>query len=108
MNAYLEKVLNDVRTKHAGEPEFVQTVEEVYESIRPVVERNEEEVFFRVKADGFLYNMVRIMVGTLLEISEGKIEKGALPEIIDSLDRNRAGRTAPAHGLYLNKVFYGE
>lgn len=72
------------------------------------VERNEEEVFFRVKADGFLYNMVRIMVGTLLEISEGKIEKGALPEIINSLDRNRAGRTAPAHGLYLNKVFYGE
>ncbi len=72
------------------------------------VERNEEEVFFKVKADGFLYNMVRIMVGTLLEVNEGKIDASDLPEIIASLDRNTAGRTAPAHGLYLNRVFYKE
>lgn len=82
--------------------DMVRTVE--YFSI----ERNDEEVFFRIKADGFLYNMVRIAVGTLLEIQEGRIEKDSLPQIINSLDRTKAGRTAPAHGLYLNRVFYGE
>lgn len=70
------------------------------------VEREGDMVYFIVSADGFLYNMVRIMVGTLLFISEGKIEKGALPEVIASKDRKRAGMTAPAHGLYLNKVLY--
>ncbi len=82
--------------------DFVRTVEYFK------VSKNEEEVFFTVKADGFLYNMVRIMVGTLLEISEGKIPCGTLCDIIDSLNRDKAGRTAPAHGLYLNKVFYKE
>ena len=68
--------------------------------------RDEEEVRFTVKADGFLYNMVRIMVGTLLEVAEGKISADSIDVIIASLDREKAGRTAPAHGLYLNKVFY--
>ncbi len=66
----------------------------------------EEEIIFKVKADGFLYNMVRIMVGTLLEIAEEKIPRDSIPQIIESRSRNNAGRTAPAHGLYLNKVFY--
>lgn len=80
--------------------DFVRTVE--YANVTG----NDEEVFFTVKADGFLYNMVRIMVGTLLEISENKIQTDTIGEIISSLDRNNSGRTAPAHGLYLNKVFY--
>jgi tRNA pseudouridine38-40 synthase len=50
--------------------------------------------------------MVRIMTGTLLKIAQGKIEKGAIPGIIDAKDRSCAGVTAPAHGLYLNKVKY--
>ena len=61
---------------------------------------------FTVKADGFLYNMVRIMVGTLLAIGQGRIPYGSLPGIIAAEDRSKAGPTAPAHGLYLNKVFY--
>ena len=72
------------------------------------VERNGDEVLFFVEADGFLYNMVRIMVGSLIEISENKIEKDKLLDIIKSGDRNLAGRTAPPQGLYLNKVNYGE
>ena len=52
--------------------------------------------------------MVRIMVGSLIEISENKIEKDKLLDIIKSGDRNLAGRTAPPQGLYLNKVNYGE
>lgn len=72
------------------------------------VSKMQEEVILKVKADGFLYNMVRIMVGTLLEISEGKIPQNTIGDIINSQDRSRAGRTAPPHGLYLNKVFYKE
>lgn len=72
------------------------------------VEREDDLVTFSVTGDGFLYNMVRIMVGTLLEINEGKIEPDALPEIIESGDRTKAGRTAPPEGLYLDYVIYDE
>ncbi len=52
--------------------------------------------------------MVRIMVGSLIEISEKRIEKDTLIAIIESKDREKAGRTAPPHGLYLDAVRYGE
>jgi len=71
------------------------------------VERKEDEIFFHVSADGFLYNMVRIMVGTLTQISLGKIPPNTLTDIINSLNRECAGVTAPPQGLYLNRVFYG-
>ncbi len=58
-----------------------------------------------VAADGFLYNMVRIIVGTLVYVSEGKIDPDDIRKILDSKDRGKAGKTAPADGLYLNKVF---
>ena len=70
------------------------------------VERDGDIVKFTVSADGFLYNMVRIMVGTLLRVQEGKIEPEDIPEILNKKNRAAAGPTAPAHGLYLNKVFY--
>ena len=63
-------------------------------------------VIFRVEADGFLYNMVRIMTGTLIDISRGKIPAGSIGKIILSRNRENAGYTAPAHGLYLNKIHY--
>lgn len=72
------------------------------------VKREGDLVIFSVKGDGFLYNMVRIMVGTLLDINSGKIPQNALSDIIVSKDRVRAGITAKACGLYLNKVYYGE
>lgn len=72
------------------------------------VTREGNEVIFKVRGDGFLYNMVRIMTGTLLDINRGKIKKGSIPEIIESRDRSLAGVTAPAEGLYLNRVFYEE
>lgn len=74
--------------------------------INAAVERYGDLVVFRVEADGFLYNMVRIMVGTLLSISEGKIEAGTIPQIIQSKNRLNAGITAQAYGLYLNDVRY--
>ena len=70
------------------------------------VEREGDMVIFRVEADGFLYNMVRIMTGTLIDISRGKIPADSIGAIIESRNRFAAGHTAPAHGLYLNKIFY--
>ena len=69
-------------------------------------ERNGGLVELRVTADGFLYNMVRIMVGTLLRVAMGRIEPQEIPDIISAKDRAKAGPTAVAHGLYLNRVFY--
>ena len=67
--------------------------------------REGDYIVFTVAADGFLYNMVRIMVGTVVEAASGT---QALPikEIIASRDRANAGITAPAKGLTLNRVFY--
>ena len=72
------------------------------------VEREGEYITFRVRADGFLYNMVRIMVGTLAEVAEGHMTPESIPARLDSLDRGSFGRTAPAEGLYLNRVFYND
>ncbi len=59
-----------------------------------------------VCGNGFLYNMVRIITGTLLFCGAGRIEADSIPEIIISRDRSRAGITAPPGGLYLSEVFY--
>ncbi len=67
---------------------------------------SENEIEIHVSGDGFLYNMVRIITGTLVDIGLGKIEAGKMPEIIDAKDRTRAGHTAPPYGLYLAEVYY--
>lgn len=72
------------------------------------VERQGDLVRFTVAGGGFLYNMVRIMVGTLLDIQSGKLPAGCIPKILESLDRTKAGVTAPAAGLYLAQVAYNE
>lgn len=79
------------------------TVREVFYA---EVEKLGDEIIFRVAADGFLYNMVRIMAGTLISVAEGRIEPDAIGDIIESRSRDRAGMTAAACGLYLNKVVY--
>ena len=70
------------------------------------VERRGDLVVFTVGANGFLYNMVRIMVGTLLRVQQGKFSPEDIPGILEAKDRKAAGPTAPACGLYLNRVFY--
>jgi tRNA pseudouridine38-40 synthase len=59
-----------------------------------------------VKGDGFLYNMVRIIAGTLLEVGFLKIKPDDISEVIASKDRSRAGPTAPPGGLYLKEVHF--
>ena len=70
------------------------------------VERDGDLILVRICGDGFLYNMVRIIVGTLIAVAEGKILHTEIESIIESKNRARAGITAPPQGLYLNKVNY--
>lgn len=70
------------------------------------VSRYGDIVTLKITADGFLYNMVRIIVGTAVEVSDGKIKLSDIEDIIKSYDRSRAGITAPPDGLYLKEVFY--
>lgn len=89
---------------------FCSSKSDVEDTVRTVknfeVWREADMVYFKVEADGFLYNMVRIMVGTLLFVAEGKIKEGELIHVIKSKDRKKAGKTAPSQGLYLNKINY--
>ena len=93
---------HDFRAFMASGSDVIDTVRNITD-IR--IETDGEAVKIFVSADGFLYNMVRIIVGTLLEISEGKISEDQLKSAIESGKRELAGRTAPAEGLYLNRVF---
>ena len=79
------------------------TVKNIYSL---AVENDGNEITVTIHADGYLYNMVRIITGTLVYVGNGKIDFSDIPEIIQSKDRTRAGITAPPEGLALKKVFY--
>ena len=70
------------------------------------LKREGNKIIFEVRGDGFLYNMVRIMVGTLIEVGKGKLDPKSVKEILDSHDRQNAGPTAPAEGLYLAEIYF--
>jgi len=70
------------------------------------VEQNGLLTQLRVCADGFLYNMARAMAGTLLYVSEGKLELEEIPSLLDSRDRRLAGPTVPPQGLYMTDIWY--
>ena len=90
---------------------FMSAGSDIIDTVRDIkyfnVTKENERISIKVAADGFLYNMVRILVGTLIYVSEKKINIGALDDIIASRDRSKAGVTVPPCGLYLNKVVYG-
>lgn len=92
---------------------FMASGSKIVDARRTVLYANVERaadglICFRVAADGFLYNMVRIMAGTLLDCAMGKFEPEDIVDIIEARDRSRAGFTAPPEGLYLSRVFYDE
>lgn len=70
------------------------------------IEKNKDLIEFTIEGNSFLHNMVRIIVGTLLFVGTGKIYKDQIPTIIDSRKRKNAGVTAPAEGLFLEKIYY--
>lgn len=88
---------------------FMASGSDIADTVRTItdlrIEEDGDSVRIYVSADGFLYNMVRIIVGTLIEVSERKISAARLESAINGGDRALAGRTAPAEGLYLNRVF---
>ena len=70
------------------------------------IQKDGERIIIELTGNGFLYNMVRIITGTLVEVGLGKIKPEEIPNIIESKDRTRAGKTLPPYGLYLIKVEY--
>lgn len=89
---------------------FMATGSIVKDTVRTIyelsVEKERDLLRFNFKGNGFLYNMVRIITGTLLYAGIGKINPDEMRDIIVSRDRARAGITAPASGLYLEEVYY--
>ena len=90
---------------------FMASGSKITDAVRTVkfcrVERRGGFICINIAADGFLYNMVRIIAGTLLEVGRGAIAPEEMEGIISARDRKEAGSTAPACGLYLKNVIYG-
>lgn len=79
---------------------------EIYSASLSSVDDKLELLAFKISGNGFLYNMVRIIVGTLLDVAYGKKSVCDIEEILLAKDRSKAGQTVSAHGLYLNRVIY--
>ena len=98
-----------------GEHDFVSFCNvrtQVEDTVRTVTElevlRQGEEITIRISGNGFLYNMVRIIVGTLIRVGRGFYTPENVKEILEAKDRKAAGVTAPAHGLMLVEIRYLE
>ena len=87
----------------AGGQERETTVRTVYDF---TVEQQGKDIIMEISGDGFLYNMVRIIAGTIVEVGLGKRSADDIPAVIESANRSRAGHKAPAEGLYLVEVYY--
>ena len=110
-----EKLLNKAAKKFIGTYNFkgfCSIKNDIKDTVRTIyscnVTKTDEIVTVSITADGFLYNMVRIIIGTLLFVAMGKILSEDIEAIIKSGIRKKAGFTAPAEGLYLDKVFYND
>lgn len=91
---------------------FMSAGSDMLDTVRNVfcleIEKNEDIITIKISADGYLYNMVRIITGTLILAGRHKITPQDVEKIIASRDRRLAGPTAPPYGLYLDKAFYDD
>jgi len=94
---------HDFKTFQAANSPVKTTVRTIFKS---TVWKEGNIINFSFTGDGFLYNMIRIIVGTLLEIGQGKRSPGTMQDIIDARDRTAAGPTVPGCGLFLERVYY--
>ena len=89
---------------------FMATGSSIKGTVRTIsgaeIVKKDSSIEITIRGTGFLYNMVRIIAGTLIDVGKGKIDKDDMGKIIARKDRNKAGHTAAARGLYLSKVFY--
>lgn len=117
--AYFYPMKLDVDRMRAAAAQFVGTHDfaavrsvgtETKTTVRTIyhceVEWDDATLNIRVCADGFLYNMVRAIVGTLLYVSEGKIEPEQIAELLEIGDRRLTGPTVPPQGLYMSQIWY--
>lgn len=94
---------HDFRSFMTTGPEMESTVRNVH-SLEVVSDGDLVKIY--IKADGYLYNMVRIITGTLVQVGEGRMLPDKVKDIIDGKDRSLAGPTAPAQGLALYEIYY--
>lgn len=96
---------HDFKSFCTAKPEVTDTVREIYD-----IKITEEDgiIIIRVEGAGFLYNMVRIIAGTLIEVGQNRCEPEHMRNILEAKDRSAAGPTAPAHGLTLARYEYPE
>ena len=94
---------HDFKAFKASGTSSKSSVRTIYEA---KVYRNLDRVCIELTGNGFLYNMVRIIAGTLVEVGMGKLEPTDIPKIIESKNRENAGKTLQPQGLYLVKVEY--
>lgn len=89
---------------------FMASGSSVEETIRTIcrldIDKTGNTISMEIEGNGFLYKMVRIIAGTLLECGTGKAKPNEIPKIIESCSRQNAGRTLPGYGLYLVRVIY--
>lgn len=98
---------HDFTSFRASGSSIEDKVRTIYEAKMEVNEAG-DELLFTFRGNGFLYKMIRILVGTLLKIGNGRLSEDSIPEIIAKKDRNAAGPTAHPEGLYLYEVVYDQ
>lgn len=96
---------HDFKSFSSIHAEVKSTVRNIYDI---KLKQDGDMITISITGNGFLYNMVRIIVGTLLEVGSGKLVPRQMGEILDAKDRSRAGNTAPARGLMLKEIQYPE
>lgn len=95
---------HDFKAFCAAGTQVQSTVREIYSL--DIEKDNEQIISISIKGNGFLYNMVRIIVGTLIQVGTGKIKPSDVEKIINSKDRSNAGPTVGAKGLTLEQIYY--
>src|SRR5262249_4710389 len=91
---------------HSFETDWPNRMSSVRTITQLAVNRLGPWIWLDVEADGFLYNMVRSIAGTLIDVGRGHWPVARVAEILEALDRRQAGPTAPAKGLFLMRVLY--
>ena len=107
----MKNVANDLLGKHDF-TSFCKQKSSVKDCIREIFEINIKQnnelgiISFEITGNGFLHNMVRILVSTLIDVGKGKLTKSDVKKILESKNRKMASRTLPAYALYMKEVFY--
>ncbi len=101
---YFEGTHDFAGFKSSGGAPKKTTIRTIYKA--SIEKTSDNRIILELTGDGFLYNMVRIISGTIVDVGLGKISLKDIPKIIDSKDRKKAGKTLPPHGLYLVQVSY--